>query len=299
MKLAGRKALITGASQGFGEAVAKAFVAEGAHVMLCARDADRLELARQDIAKAATSGQSVLAMRADVSDCAQVDRLVAVALRELGGLDLLVCSAGVYGPMGPIEDVEWASWVAAVQTNLFGSVYACRAVVPHLKSQRYGKIIVLSGGGATNPLPRLSAYAASKAALVRFAETLALEVRGFGIDVNAVAPGPLNTRLLDEVLAAGPEKVGQEFYTRALRQKEEGGAPIERGVALCVFLASGASDGITGRLISALWDPWATLATRRSELQESDVYTLRRIVPEDRGKRWSLPNPGGGTPSGR
>lgn len=286
MKLAGRRALITGASQGFGAAVAKAFVAEGAHVMLCARDADRLELARQDIAQTATSGQTVLAMRADVSVSAEVDRLVTAALSALGGLDVLVCNAGVYGPLGAIEDIEWESWVAAIEINLLGSVYTCRAVIPHLKSQRYGKIIVLSGGGATNPLPRLSAYAASKAALVRFSETLAVEVQEFGIDVNAVAPGALNTRLLDEVLAAGPEKVGQAFYTRALQQKEEGGAPLERGAALCVFLASAASDGITGRLISALWDRWETLAARRSELEKTDVYTLRRIVPEDRGKKW-------------
>jgi NAD(P)-dependent dehydrogenase (short-subunit alcohol dehydrogenase family) len=286
MKLAGRRALITGASQGFGEAVARAFVAEGAHVMLCARDASRLELTKQDIVRTATKRQTVLAMQADISVAAGVDLLVAATLRGLGGLDVLVCNAGVYGPMGSIEEIDWEAWVAAIEINLLGGVYTCRAAIPHLKSQRYGKIIVLSGGGATNPLPRFSAYAASKAAVVRFSETLAGEVQEFGIDVNAVAPGALNTRLLDEVLAAGPEKVGQAFHARALRQKEEGGAPIEQGAALCVFLASAESDGITGRLISALWDPWTTLAARRGELENSDIYTLRRIIPEDRGKKW-------------
>ena len=92
-----------------------------------------------------------------------------------------------------------------MEINIYGSVLPCRAVLPHFKQQRYGKIVQLSGGGATNPLPRISAYAASKAAVVRFAETLALEVQDDGIDVNAIAPGALNTRMLDEVLAAGPE----------------------------------------------------------------------------------------------
>ena len=99
-------------------------------------------------------------------------------------------------------------------------------------AQRYGKIVQLSGGGATNPLPRISAYAASKAAIVRFAETLAEEVREDGIDVNAIAPGALNTRLLDEVLAAGPNASGAAFFDRALKQKEEGGAPLDRGADL-------------------------------------------------------------------
>jgi 3-oxoacyl-[acyl-carrier protein] reductase len=135
-------------------------------------------------------------------------------------------------------------------------------------------------------MPFQSAYAASKAAVVRFGETLAEEVRPFGITVNAVAPGMLNTRLLDEVLAAGPEKVGQDYYDRAVEQKARGGAPIERAAELCVYLASAESGGISGKLIAAIWDPWETLDERASELQESDIYTLRRIVPADRGKSW-------------
>ena len=164
----------------------------------------------------------------------------------------------------------------------------CRALVPHFKKRRYGKIIQISGGGATNPLPNLSAYAASKAAVVRFAETLAEELRAFRIDVNAVAPGALNTRMLDEVLAAGPSAVGQPFYDRMKRQQAEGGTPLEKGAALCGFLASSQSDGITGKLISAVWDPWEELPSRRSDLDGTDLYTLRRIVPKDRGKSWGV-----------
>lgn len=153
--------------------------------------------------------------------------------------------------------------------------------------RQYGKVLLLSGGGATKPLPYLSAYAASKAAVVRFGETLAEEVREFGIDVNAVAPGTLNTRLLDEVLEAGPTKVGQTCYEQALRQKAEGGTPMARGASLCLFLASAASDGITGKLISAVWDPWEKLPEHLGDLCDSDIYTIRRILPGDRGKDWA------------
>jgi 3-oxoacyl-[acyl-carrier protein] reductase len=146
--------------------------------------------------------------------------------------------------------------------------------------------VILSGGGATKPLPFLSAYAASKAGLVRFGETLAEEVKEFGIDVNLVAPGALNTRLLDEVLEAGPERVGEAFYNAALKQRDAGGTPLEYGANLCVHLASGASDGVSGRLISAQWDPWLRIGELKDELMGSDIYTLRRIVPNERGKNW-------------
>jgi 3-oxoacyl-[acyl-carrier protein] reductase len=186
--------------------------------------------------------------------------------------------------MGPIETVDWDAWIEAIQINLFGTVQMCRAAIPIMRARGYGKIINLSGGGATAPLPRISAYAASKAAIVRLTETFAEELRDAHIDVNAIAPGALNTRLLDEVLAAGPEKVGQDFYDRAIKQHDQGGAPLEKGAALVTFLASAASDGITGRLLSALWDDWANLPEKRDQL--GDIYTLRRIVPEDRGLKW-------------
>jgi len=155
-----------------------------------------------------------------------------------------------------------------------------------MKSRRRGKIIQLSGGGATNPMPRISAYAVSKAAIVRFAESLAEEVREFNIDVNSIAPGALNTRMLEEVLAAGPDKVGAEFFNRSVKQKQSGGAGLERGAALAVFLASDASDGITGKLISAMWDNWEHWPEHVTELGSSDIYTLRRIAGRDRGAAW-------------
>jgi NAD(P)-dependent dehydrogenase (short-subunit alcohol dehydrogenase family) len=284
--LEGRAALITGASQGLGLGIARAYAAAGASVFLCARDAAMVEQARADVAALAAPGQTVLARAADVSRPDDVAAVARAAIAAFPHLDILVNNAGVQGPMGALEEVAWDAWVHAISINLLGSVACCRALVPHMKARGAGKIVQLSGGGATTPMPRMSAYAASKAGVVRFMETLAQEVRAHRIDVNAVAPGAVNTRMLDDVLAAGPERIGRERYERALKQKAEGGASVDRAAALAVFLASRASDGITGKLISAVWDPWETLDAHRADLAQSDVYTLRRITPTDRGFPW-------------
>jgi NAD(P)-dependent dehydrogenase (short-subunit alcohol dehydrogenase family) len=284
--LAGRSALIAGSSQGLGRAIAEEFLRQGASVALCARDAALLAATSTALEPLAGAGQRILLRPCDVSRKAEVEALVGWAVAELPELDILVNSAGVYGPKGLLEDNDWDEWVRAIEIDLLGAVLLCRSIIPHLKRRGAGKLIQLSGGGATAPLPRLSAYAASKAAVVRLVETLAVELAPHRIDVNAIAPGALNTRMLDEVLEAGPEAVGEDFYGKALEQKARGGAPLVNGAALAVFLASRASDGITGRLISAVWDRWEELPDHRSELAGSDIYTLRRIVPADRGKSW-------------
>jgi NAD(P)-dependent dehydrogenase (short-subunit alcohol dehydrogenase family) len=286
LALQGRYALITGASRGLGAVIAEHYVGAGASVLLCARTEAPLNELQKALAAHLRPGQQVLARVADLADTRQIDALVRTALAAFPHLDIVVNNAGVHGPLGPLEETEWVEWTKAVSINLLGTVYLCRAVLPHFKARRYGKIINLSGGGATSPLPRFSAYAASKAAVVRFTETLAEEVKDFGIDVNAVAPGALATRLIEEVIETGPEKVGAAYYERMVQVRKSGGTPLERPAALCVYLGSAASDGLTGKLISAVWDPWEVLHTHLDELRESDIYTLRRIVPRDRGKTW-------------
>ena len=283
--LAGRSALITGASHGFGLATATAYVAAGAELMICAREPEALAGAQAELTAAAAPGQRIESHAADVSKPEEVAALVAATIDRFPELTILVNNAGIYGPKGAIDDVDWAEWTRAIEINLIGSVLPVRALAPHFRRRGYGKIIQLSGGGATSPLAGLSAYAASKAAVVRFAETIAVELRDDGIDVNAIAPGALNTRMLDEVIAAGPERVGEQFYERALAQERSGGTPLALGAELAVWLGSAASDGITGKLLSAVWDPWRELPQHRDDLA-SDIYTLRRIMPSDRGLAW-------------
>jgi NAD(P)-dependent dehydrogenase (short-subunit alcohol dehydrogenase family) len=285
-ELAGRSALITGASQGLGLEIALHYLDAGANVFVCARNPEALRQAHQQLIDRCGGEEGrVGAQAADVAEEGQVSGLLEAAIERFPNLSILVNNAGVYGPMGAIEEIDWTAWVQAVHINLMGSVLPVRAAIPQLKKLGHGKIVQISGGGATSPLAGLSAYAASKAAVVRFAETLALELKDARIDVNAVAPGALNTRLLDEVLEAGPDRVGKPFHDKALEQQRSGGTPLEHGAKLAVWLASAASDGITGKLLSAVWDPWAQLPERRAEL-DSDIYTLRRIVPADRGQDW-------------
>jgi NAD(P)-dependent dehydrogenase (short-subunit alcohol dehydrogenase family) len=287
VKLKNRNAIITGGSHGLGRAIAQKFVEEGASVLLCAREKKTLLLAERELKALARSGQRVIAQDCDVSVDDQVEAMFLKADGELGELHVLVNNAGIYGPKGATEEVDWDQWQRCIEINLYGTLIPCRHAISRFKESGAGKIINLSGGGATNPLPNISAYAASKAAVVRLTETLAEELREWHVDINAIAPGPLNTRLLDEILKAGPEKVGPEFYARATKQSLEGGAPLTLGADLCVYLASDQSDGITGKLISAKWDPWRYLHTHKDDLNSTDIYTLRRIIPQDRGRSWN------------
>lgn len=286
MKLEGRFALVTGASQGLGAEIARHYVANGASVMLCARSADKLSDVQQGLVPLLAPRARVVTVTADVGEPGDVELMFTRLRAEFPRLDILVNNAGVYGPMGRIEDIDWNQWVDAFRINLFGLVSVSRAAMPMFRAQRYGKIINISGGGAANPMPAITAYAASKAGVVRFTESLALECRDDHIDVNAIAPGALVTRMMDQLLEAGPEKVGQPFFDRMRKIAAEGGTPLDVGAALCVFLGSSESDGITGKLIAAQWDRWQDWPNHLGELMSSDVYTLRRITGRDRNMEW-------------
>lgn len=286
MKLVGRIALITGASQGLGAEIARHYVTNGASVVLCARSADKLADQKRNLSRLLAADARVVTVVGDVGEPKDVDLIFETIRKEFPRLDIVVNNAGVYGPMGNIEDVDWNEWVDAIRINLLGVVCVTRAAIPLFRSHRYGKVINISGGGATNPMPAITAYAASKAAVVRFTESLALECKDDCIDVNAIAPGALLTRMMDQLLDAGPGKVGQQFFDRMKKIAEDGGTPLEVGAALCVFLGSAESDGITGKLIAAQWDRWEDWPEHLEELNGSDVYTLRRITGRDRNKQW-------------
>ena len=284
--LHGKVAVITGANQGLGLAIARHYLKAGANLALCARNEQLLEEVGKSLIASALPNQKVMCISADVSLESDVNNFINKVLKEFGNIDILVNNAGIYGPKGEVETVDWVEWVRSIEINLFGSVLMCRSVLPYFKKQGHGKIIQLSGGGATSPMPIISGYAVSKAAIVRFIETLAEEVRDFKIDVNAIAPGALNTRLLDEIIKAGPDKVGKVFYNNSLIQMKNGGASFDAGTGLALFLASEHSNGITGKLISAIWDDWVSWPNYLKELNESDIYTLRRITGKERGMKW-------------
>ena len=286
--LVGKNAIITGASRGLGMHVARAMWQEGASLLLVARSADALRQVHSDLMVSAQDGQRVDVVVADLQTPEAVPTIIRGARRVWDRVDVLVNNAGILGPIGKVWENDWEEWQAAIRVNLLAPVALCRACVWWMRERRQGKIINLSGGGATGPRPHFSAYATAKAGLVRFSETLAHEVRDLNVQVNCVAPGAMNTDMLQAVLQAGPKKTGTTAHTQAVKQAETGGVPPQRAAALCVFLASSASNGLTGKLLSAVWDPWESLLEHTDDVQDSDVYTLRRIVPRDRGRVWGV-----------
>ncbi len=280
----GKKIIITGASQGFGFELAKYFSNNGADILITARNEEALTRAYDEINK--ISKGKVFFKVCDISSKIQNEETFKFAIKVFNRIDVLVANAGIYGPKGEIEKIDWESWSKAIDINLKGTVLSCISVLSHMKKNKYGKIIIMSGGGATKPMPLISSYAASKAGVVRFAETLSQELKKYNIDVNTVAPGAMNTRLLNEILEAGPKYVGEEFYKNALNQQKSGGTDMIHAISLIQYLSSSRSDGITGKLISAIWDPWKKFNLYKDKLNNSDIYTLRRIIPEERNEKW-------------
>jgi len=280
--LKNKNILVTGGTLGLGFQLASHFIQKGANVIICSRKTKNINSAYNKLKTKLKKKQILFAFKADLSKEIDVKNLYKKISQKFNHIDILVSNAGVYGPKGSLIDINWIDWKKSFNINFFGSVFLIKVFIKLIKKSTRGKIIQLSGGGATLPLPNLSCYAASKAAIVRFVETISIELLKFDIDVNCIAPGALNTRLLDEVIRAGPKKVGNSFYQKSLEQKKTGGAGYCSAIALCEFLCSAKSNGITGKLISAQWDNYRKLAKKNLLNYKSDVFTLRRLVGKDR-----------------
>lgn len=271
-----RVAIVTGAGRGIGRAIALAYASEGARLILAARTEAELQDAA---ALCEEQGGKATAIKADIANWDQAQYLIQTAIREAGHVDVLVNSAGIYGPIGPTAEIDVTDWTRAVSVNLFGPLYLCRAILPHFVERRQGKIILLGGGGATAPLPNFSSYAASKAGVARLADTLAEELKTFNVQVNVIAPGLVDTQLQDEVLAAGPR--AGALLEKIQRARETGAGAVSPDVAasLALFLASSASGTLTGKLIAAPYDPWREWTDKAEELNATALYTIRRLDP--------------------
>jgi len=230
--------------------------------------------------------QEALALPCDLGSPAQVADLIERVKTECPALEVLLNNAAVQGPIGPIGEIDISYWQKTLQIDLMAPVALCQGLIPHMRAcNDGGSIINLSGGGATGPRPNFSAYATAKAGLVRFSETIAEELRVTDIRVNCIAPGAMKTQMLQKVLAES-YAAGEREYAAACQVFEEGGASMDRVADLALFLASDLSKGITGKLISALWDNWEHWPEHLAELSNSDAYTLRRIAGRDRGFAW-------------
>lgn len=271
--------VISGATAGIGRYLTRRLLVQGHQVWGLSRSS-----------ATDTKEERFRASTCDVSNWEQVLRAAGAVAQDpsWGKIHAVVHCAAQQGPIGPTVTIDPAVWADAVRVNLVGTFHVIRAFHELLFGRQSGhaKVLCFSGGGATKPRPNFSAYAASKTAVVRLVENLAEEWEGHSIDVNAIAPGTLPTRMTEEVLAANPAMAGAREVVVARETFAEGDNGFERLATLVDFLLSSKSDGITGKLISVAWDPWPSLHTHREELGSSDIYTLRRIVPEDRGKKW-------------
>lgn len=261
------RVLVTGGSMGIGRACARQLAESGWQVAVAARGAGAVEET-----VAALPGEGHMGVRLDVSDPGGWDE----ALAGIDSLSALVCAAGVIGPIGRLGTYSPEDFVRTVEINLFGTWLAVNACLPLLRESR-GAVVTFSGGGATSPLPRFDGYAASKAAVVRLTENLARDLAGDGVRLNSVAPGFVVTRMHEATVEAGPDAAGSGYFETTQRQVAEGGVPPERAAALVDFLVSNDAEGITGKLISAPWDPWEDEEFRARLRSEPDLATLRRI----------------------
>lgn len=270
--LINKNIVLTGAGGGIGKVIAKRLADEGAAIALVDIDKSSVEQLFNEIVPISRSSSYFIC---NLADRAEVKNLSEELINRYRRIDVLINNAGIQRPIGPFYTNDLDEWIHNIEVNLFGAVYLTKFLLPQMIHHKRGKIINLSGGGATSPRPNFSAYAVAKTAIVKFSEELAVELKDFNIDVNAISPGAINTGMLEEVIEAG-ELAGNELLS-SLERKQKGGNDPNLAAELVCFLASDLSDGITGKLISAPWDDWKNPDFIASLKKNSNLATLRRI----------------------
>lgn len=274
MSIRGKVAVIVGASGAIGGAIAEEFAREGAEVVLGSRSKNIDDL----VERIASTGSRYCQATIDVTDALQVERALNKLNRDFGQISILVNASGVYGPIGPVELNDPVAWGSAVQANIVGAFNLVHAAVPIMLKNGGGRIIHFSGGGGAYGRPYFSSYSTCKAAIVRFTESIALELMDRNIYVNVIAPGPVKSALWEELRAAG-SNAGTDAQDELRKMDTEGGVPAQRAARLAVLLG-GTELPISGRLISAVWDDWEHLDTYIDALLETDAWKLRRVSME-------------------
>ena len=260
--------LITGAGRGIGKRLAIGFARHKARVGLLGRSQGELSVTKLEIED---NGGTALQLRADVRNFEQMSAAVDRVVSQWGQIDTLICNAAVQGPIGPFVAQKPSAWQEVFETNIVGVMNSCRAALPRMLARRAGKIIVIAGPGCASPRPRFAPYAASKAAIVRFVECLAEEVREDNVQINCMLPGETYTNMTDEILHAG-DRAGAQEIESAEKIQVTGGTLTEKQIQLALFLASERSNHLSGKLLY-VQDDWKKL---EHDNARPDAFTLRR-----------------------
>jgi len=268
-KLKGRVALVTGASRGLGQAFAVGLAKAGMAVALTGRTESDLAETLKMVQEAGAKG---IASPADVRDRASIEQLVARVERELGSIDVLVNNAGVGEPFGPTWEVDPDEWWRCQEVNVRGPMLCSHAVLRAMVKRKRGRIINISSGAGTRSVPYMSAYVTSKAALIRFSEVLADEVREHGISVFAIQPGSVRTRMAEQILSSSAANKWFSWLEQVYERGEN--LTTEPATRLVLFLASGAADKLSGRFFNVAEDA-KDVVSRAEEITAKDLYTLR------------------------
>jgi NAD(P)-dependent dehydrogenase (short-subunit alcohol dehydrogenase family) len=268
--LDGQVAIVTGGGLGIGRGIAQRLGEAGAHVVVAARRAEHLA---ETVRLIRQTGGAASARITDVTRQVEVEALMAETVANLGKIDLLVNNAGRFMVIGPAWEADPQSWWQDVTVNVFGTYLCCRAAIPHMRARGTGKIIVMGGGGSLAGFAYGSGYGTSKAALVRFAETLQLEVKEFGVTVYAISPGLVRTDMTRYQLDSAE---GKRWLPRIQQSFAEGrDVPPTLAGDLCVFLAAHGDRRLGGRFIQAR-DDYRHIAEAADEVVARDLYALRR-----------------------
>ena len=264
--LSGQVAVVTGGGRGIGRACAVALAAAGASVAIVARTEEELEATSK-----ATGGGAVV-FPADVTDLAAMRQVAETVRTQLGPVDLLVNNAGMGTPIGPVAEVDPYAWWRCVEVNLRGPMLCSRLLLPEMLARGKGRIINVASGAGTAGIANLSAYVASKAALIQFSECLANEVRAAGIRVFAVQPGTVRTAMAEEALESEAGRKWLPWFQEYFKERRD--VPPEVAARLVLFLAAGRGDALSGRFIDACTD-YAALVQEAALVQQDDRLVMR------------------------
>jgi short-subunit dehydrogenase len=282
LKFKNKNIVISGATGGFGSALAFKYFQEGANLLLIGRNNNKLNSLKNKLIKDKINNQFILTIKLDLSN---LDIIKKVIIKEFGNItkiDTLINCAAIQGPIGKSWENNFKEWQKTFNTNFYSTMILTNTILPFMLKHNSGSIINISGGGSTSSRPDFSSYAISKTAIVRYTEILADELSNTKIKVNSVAPGIMATNMIKKVIKNKKNITNLKEFNAAQKVLTEGDNMC-KAIDLCLFLSSKESNGINGKLISANWDPWHLLKSNKNYILESDIYTLRRILPEDRG----------------